>query len=209
VPRPSALLSFAALLAAISACAPPEAPQPSPEPAAAYSLVAPDLPDGLQKCPQSGEVGAYLAAVKATDPDTYTVTNDTWQRLVKAGALAGWIVSFSDGSGCGGGLRGTTSGRVASSLVARFADSEAAARAWRGGILGVENPDPAQGTPGLIQGPATGLGPRSWTYDRTASGRPTSLAFWQHASFVVLLVTTGLTADQSHSAAQSMDARVR
>jgi hypothetical protein len=209
VPRLPALLSLSALLAAVAACAPPEAPQPSPEPAAAYSLAASDLPDGLQRCPQSGEVGAYLAAVKATDPDTYTVTNDAWQRLQKAGAVAGWIVGFSDGNGCGGGLRGTTSGRAATSLVARFADSDAAARAWRGGILGVENPDPAQGTPGLIQGPATGLGPRSWTYDRTASGRPTSLAFWQHASFVVVLLTTGLTADQSHSAAQGIDARVR
>jgi hypothetical protein len=209
VPRLPRLLFLTALLALVAGCAQPDAPAPSPEPSAALSLAAADLPDGVQRCPQSGEIGAYMAAVKTTDPDTYTVTNDTWQRLQHAGAVAGWIVTFSDGPGCGAGLRGGTSGRNATSLVARFSDSSAAARGWRVGILGVDNPDPAQGTAGLLQGPATGLGPRAWIYDRVVSGRPVSLSFWQHSSFDLILLTSGLTADQAHAAAQSMDGRIR
>ncbi len=202
-------MSLAALLALVAGCAPQAAPVPSPEPSAAISLAAADLPDGLQRCPQPGEIGAYQAAVKSTDPETFSVTNDAWQRLRQAGAVAGWIVSFSDGTGCGAGLRGAKSGRGATSLVARFADSEGAARGWRGGIMGVDNPDPAEGAQGLVQGSATGLGTRAWSFDRVLSGRLISLFFWQRSSFDLVLLTSGLTVDQSHAAAQSMDGRVR
>jgi hypothetical protein len=187
---------------------PPASPLPSPTPhtPVASALLQPaDLPAPLTRCQGSGPLAGYVTALRATNAALAQRIATQWEELKKAGATDAAInVYAADISACGVELGASGSVQSATSLVVAFADKGQADRAWQAGILGFTPPVPGEIPPGVSRGPATGLGPSSWTYDRT----PVRLACWQKNVFVALVVFTNLDATAFKAGTAAVDARL-
>jgi hypothetical protein len=126
-----------------------------------------DLPAPLSQCPGSGAIANYIAATKSANPDLAQRLTRQWNDLKSLGATEAAINLFAaDPSACSSELAAAGKVQSAASLVVAFAEQGQADRAWQAGILGFTPPVPGELPPGA-RGTSTGLGPSSWTYDRT------------------------------------------
>ncbi|HEV2217115.1 MAG TPA: hypothetical protein VGV88_06030 [Candidatus Dormibacteraeota bacterium] len=210
----SRLTAALAITIALTACtspltsAPPPSPLPSPTPhnPAASALLQPaDLPGPLAPCPGAGPIASYIATMKAANPVVAQRLTRQWNDLQGLGATDAAINTFAaDPSACNAELAAVSNVQSAASLVVAFADQGQADRAWQAGILGFTPPLPGERPPGIAQGTATGLGPSSWTYDRT----PVRVACWQKNVFVALVVFTNLDATAFKAGTAAVDARL-
>jgi hypothetical protein len=164
-----------------------------------------DLPAPLAQCPGSGPLAGYIDATKAANPDLAQRLTGQWNDLKSLGATEAAIDLFAaDPSACTSELASVKNVQSAASLVVAFADQGQADRAWQAGILGFTPPVPGELPPGVARGTDTGLGPASWTYDRT----PVRLACWQKNVFVALVVFTNLDATAFKAGTAAVDARL-
>jgi hypothetical protein len=206
VGRLIAILTLVVLVVGCQTAAKPAAsPVPSPTPhtaVAAAVLQAGEVPAGLNPCPNSGPIAAYLPNLDQALASRMTAQ---WQQLVAEGALDAAISLFAaDSAACNAQLAATSNGKAAANLVVVFADEGEADRAWESGIFGFVPPAPGELAPGLVRGTDTGLGLSSWTYDRA----PARIACWHRSVFVSLLVFTNLDATAFKAAAAAIDARL-
>jgi hypothetical protein len=202
------------LAIALTACTsilgsqPPPSPLPTPTPHTPVlsTLLQPaDLPAPLPRCPASGPIDDYLKATSSTNPALADRLTTQWAQLKAAGATEAAISLFAaDPSACSAELAAVSSSQSAASLVIAFGDQGQADRAWQAGILGFAPPVPGELPPGVERGTGTGLGPSSWTYDRT----PVRLACWQKNVFVALVVFINLDAPAFKAGAAAVDARL-
>ena len=203
----SIALALAACTSPLSS-APKASPLPSPTPHSPVSstLLEPaDLPGPLASCPGSGALTGYIAAIGSSNPSLAQRLNQQWSDLKKLGATEAAInVYAADASACSAELGAAGSIQAAASLVIAFAEPGQADRAWQAGILGFAPPAPGENPPGVAVGAGTGLGPSSWTYDRT----PVRLACWRKNVFVALVVFTNLDATAFKAGAAAVDARL-
>jgi len=211
VNRVTAALAITLALAACTsplASAPPPSPLPSPSPHSPVTstLLEPaDLPGPLSQCPGSGPIAGYIAATRSANPDLAQRLTGQWNDLKKLGATEAAINLFAaDPSACTSELAAVKNVQSAASLVVAFAEQGQADRAWQAGILGFTPPVPGELPPGVARGTGTGLGPSSWTYDRT----PVRLASWQKNVFVALVVFTNLDATAFKAGTAAVDARL-
>jgi hypothetical protein len=164
-----------------------------------------DVPAGLNPCAGSGPFDAYITNLQSSQPDLANRLNDEWQLLRTLGASSAAISLYaSDSTACSAELAANSKAKSAAAFVAVFADEGQADRAWQSGVLGFMPPAPGELPPGLSRGTATGLGPSSWTYDRT----PVLLACWHKSVFVALVVLTNLDANAFKAATAAVDARL-
>jgi hypothetical protein len=172
----------------------------------ASTLLQPaDLPAPLAQCPGSGPISGYIDATKASNPELAQRLTGQWNDLKSLGATEAAIDLFAaDPSACTSELASVKNVQSAASLVVAFADQGQADRAWQAGILGFTPPVPGELPPGVARGTDTGLGPSSWTYDRT----PVRLACWQKNVFVALVVFTNLDATAFKAGTAAVDARL-
>jgi hypothetical protein len=213
-PSVNRLTAVLAITFALVACtspltsAPPPSPLPSPTPhnPVASTLLQPsDLPAPLAQCQGSGPIAGYIAAVKSANPDLAQRLTKQWSDLKGMGAVEAAINLFAaDPSACSKELAAVGSVQSAASLVVAFAEKGQADRAWQAGILGFSPPVPGELPPGVVRGTGTGLGPSSWTYDRT----PVRLACWEKNVFVALVVFTNLDATAFKAGTAAVDARL-
>jgi len=209
--RLTAALAFTVALAACTSpltSAPPASPLPSPtphNPVASTLLQTSDLPGPLTQCPGSGAIASYITATTASNPDLARRLTRQWNDLKSLGATEAAINLFAaNPSACSAELASAGNVQSAASLVVAFADQGQADRAWQAGILGFTPPVPGELPPGVARGAGTGLGPSSWTYDRT----PVRLACWQKNVFVALVVFTNLDATAFKAGTAAVDARL-
>jgi len=208
------LTAALAITVALVACtspltgAPPPSPLPSPTPhnPVTSTLLQPsDLPGPLSQCPGSGAIASYITATKAANPDLAQRLTKQWNDLKSLGATEAAINLFAaDPSACTSELAAVSKVQSAASLVVAFAEQGQADRAWQAGILGFTPPVPGELPPGVARGTGTGLGPSSWTYDRT----PVRLACWQKNVFVAVVVFTNLDATAFKAGTGAVDARL-
>ena len=213
-PSVNRLTAALAITVALVACtspltgAPPPSPLPSPTPhnPVTSTLLQPsDLPGPLSQCPGSGAIASYITATKAANPDLAQRLTKQWNDLKSLGATEAAINLFAaDPSACTSELAAVSKVQSAASLVVAFAEPGQADRAWQAGILGFTPPVPGELPPGVARGTGTGLGPSSWTYDRT----PVRLACWQKNVFVALVVFTNLDATAFKAGTAAVDARL-
>ena len=164
-----------------------------------------DLPAPLAHCQGSGPIAGYIAAIKSANPDLAQRLTKQWSDLKGMGAIEAAINLFAaDPSACSKELAAGSSVQSAASLVVAFAEQGQADRAWQAGILGFSPPVPGELPPGVARGTGTGLGPSSWTYDRT----PVRLANWEKNVFVALVVFTNLDATAFKAGTAAVDARL-
>ena len=206
------LISLLAALTLIAACQnqsqPAPTPKPSPTPHTAPTaaiLQASDVPAGLGACEGNGAIDAYIAALQGSNPSDAGKVTDEWLQLVDGGARAGAISVFASAqSACATELGATPSAKGIASFIAQFVDEGQADRAWEAGVFGFVPPAPGQLTPGLLLGNSTGLGPRSFTYERPSL----RLACWRHGVFVALVVVSNLDAATFTTATTAIDHRL-
>ena len=211
VNRLTAALAISLTLAACTSpltSAPPPSPLPSPTPhtPVTSTLLEPvNLPAPLSLCPGSGPIASYIAATKSANPDLAQRLTKQWNDLKGLGAIEAAINLFAaDPTACSTELASVNNVQSAASLVVAFADQGQADRAWQAGVLGFTPPVPGELPPGVARGTDTGLGPSSWTYDRT----PVRLACWQKNVFVALVVFTNLDATAFKAGTAAVDARL-
>src|SRR5690349_6829531 len=175
-----------------SAPSPSPPPSPTPHNPVASTLLEPsDLPAPLRQCPASGPIAGYIATIRSANPDLAQRLGKQWNDLKNLGATEASINLYAaDPSACKAELAAISNVQSAASLVVAFAEQGQADRAWQAGVLGFTPPVPGELPPGVARGTGTGLGPSSWTYDRT----PIRLACWQKNVFVALVVFTNLDA---------------
>jgi hypothetical protein len=213
-PSVNRLTAALAITLALVACtspltsAPPPSPLPSPtphNPVASTLLQSSDIPAPLSQCPGSGPIASYIAAIKSANSDLAQRLTKQWNDLKSLGGTEAAINLFAaTPSACNTELASVNNVQSAASLVVAFADQGQADRAWQAGILGFTPPVPGELPPGVARGTGTGLGPSSWTYDRT----PVRLACWQKKVFVALVVFTNLDATAFKAGAAAVDARL-
>ena len=204
--------TWLALVVLLTACqnethpafSPALTPTPHAAPTAAV-LQSGDVPAGLTACAGSGPMDVYLSVLESSEPALAGRITDQWLGLLKIGASAGAISVFAaDSSACKAELGTTTTTKAMASFVARFADESQADRAWEPGIFGFAPPPPGQLTPGLTLGTSTGLGVRSFTYERPS----VRLACWRHSVYVALVVVSNLELNTFKAATAAVDARL-
>ncbi len=168
-------------------------------------LLTGDVPAGLNQCPGSGLFAAYLVALKSANPSLGQKLGDAWQSLERSGARDAAIALYAaDPSACSAELGASGTIKSAASLVVAFGDEGQADRAWQAGVFGFAPPVSGAATPGVVRGAATGLGPSSWTYDRS----PVRLASWRKSVFVAVVALTNLDPAAFKAATAAVDAHL-
>jgi hypothetical protein len=181
-------------------------PSPTPHTLPTIAILQPaDLPAGLTACLGSGPIDVYLATLAASNPTLGARVAAEWGQLRGAGALAGAVSIYAaDPSACAAELGATATVKAAASLVAIFADSGQADRAWQAGVFGFKPPAPGEVAPGVTLGSSTGLGLSSFTYVSS----PVRLACWHRSVFVALVVLSNLDQATLAPATAALDARL-
>ncbi len=183
---------------------PPPSPSPPIAPTAAV-LQSSDTPPGLSPCLGSGPIDVYVTTLAHSDAALASRVAAQWEQLRVAGATDGAISLFTASpAACDAELGATSNVKSIASLVALFADSGQADRAWVSGVFGFVPPVPGEILPGVVRGSATGLGLSSWTYDHA----PVRLASWHKSVFVALVVASNLDAAAFKAATVAIDARL-
>ena len=184
-------------------------PIPSPSPphtAVTAAILQPgDVPAGLTVCPGSGPIDVYIETLAVTNQALATKVADQWDALLAAGARSGAVSIYGSAtSTCAADLGATGSAKSVASLVAVFADSGQADRAWQTGVFGFAPPPPGEVAPGVVRGTATDLGVSSFTFVHL----PVRLASWHRSVFVALVVVNNLDQAAFSAAAAAVDARL-
>ena len=183
---------------------PPPSPSPPTEPTAAI-LQSSDIPPGLSPCLGSGPIDVYITSLAHADAALAGRVAAQWEQLRVEGATAAAISLFTASpAACSAELGATSNVKSIASLVAIFADSGQADRAWVSGAFGFAPPAPGEILAGVTRGSATGLGLSSWIYDRA----PIRLACWHKSVFVALMVVSNLDAAALKAATVAVDARL-
>jgi len=207
------VIAVAAAVALLAACqsgshpvfspAPPS-PSPATAPTAAV-LQSSDIPAGLTPCLGSGPIDVYVTTLEHSDAALAGRVAAQWEQLRVAGATAGAISLFTAGpAACDAELGATSKIRSVASVVAVFADSAQADRAWISGAFGFVPPAAGEILAGVTRGSATGLGLSSWIYDRA----PVRLACWHKSVFVAIVVASNFDAAAFKAATVAVDSRL-
>jgi hypothetical protein len=166
-----------------------------------------DLPADLAPCAISGSIDRYLTVLAVKDSHGYATIHDGWRQLQAAGAVAGAMTVYSSAPQDCEREPGAGAGRSAATLVARFSTDQAAASAYPKGAMGFPTPGSDEEEPGLRQGVATQLGPRSWLLERQVDGPPLDVAYWQDASYTIFFVGVDLDTFEASRALVAVNGR--
>lgn len=159
------------------------------------SVQSSDVPKGMSKCSQSGDVNTYLNEVKTSDPKSYSTTKAEWDLAKKDGATGAqftfYAVTKADCSGLSKASGGAPTDKLIGSVVIQFKDSTSASKGFSSeSILGFKSSDlKALGGSGftLTEGTKTGLGANSAVVSGSF-GAPIWIAVWVNKAFYVILI---------------------
>src|SRR5215472_7343749 len=202
--RATALASALAWLALV-ACEGTGAPSVPP---AQIGLQRGDLPPTLQRCPASGDIGAFLNSPKPGQQPAHDEVLSAWQDLQHHGAAkAALTVYAAQPPACAARL-GTGDGETVTSLVVEFHDDGAAAAAYQRGVLGFATPNEDAAAAGMDRGAATGIGRNSWVLQRSVDGRSLIVGLWERDAVLVLFVAVDADPLNAKRALLAVDSRI-
>jgi hypothetical protein len=175
-----------------------------------------DLPGGMHRCDQSGDIDTYLNNIKTKDPSTYTTTKAQWDVAKKNGATAAQVEFYSDSATNCAKMASDVSAMIAATykVVANYAiqfkDEATAAHGYTNGtIFGI---DPAKLRTGGIpatEGTKTGLGANSIVLSAKIANQAFYIAAWQNKAFVVQLGIINLDVGAGQAVAQAENKRIK
>jgi hypothetical protein len=158
--------------------------------ASSVSVQPGDLPGGMHRCDQSGDMNTYLKNLKTKDPAAYTTTKSKWDDAKKNGATAAQVEFYSDDVANCANVSNVTS--LANKLVVNFViqfknEASAAAGYTSGSIFGIDKSTLQGAGAPVVEGTKTGLGGNSIVLNSTIANQTFYIAVWQHKAFMVIL----------------------
>jgi hypothetical protein len=174
-----------------------------------------DVPNGMQRCDQSGDINSYLNFIKTKDPATYAATKTQWDAAKSNGATAAQVVFYSDSAAHCASMASDVSSMISATYkvvvnyVIQFKDEGTAAKGYTSGtIFGI---DPAKlktgGTP-YTEGTKTGLSLNSVVVNQKIGNQAFYIAAWQSKAFMVVLGIINLDAGVGQKVADTENKRI-
>jgi len=174
-----------------------------------------DLPSGMHRCDQSGDINAYLNFIKTKDPSTYATTKTQWDAAKSKGATAAQVVFYADTAANCATMASDVSSMISATYkvvvnyVIQFKDDGTAATGYTSGsIFGI---DPAKlgsgGTP-VTQGTKTGLSLNSIVVNQKIGNQAFYIAAWQNKAFMVVLGIINMDAGVGQKVADAENKRI-
>jgi hypothetical protein len=167
-----------------------------------------DLPATLQRCPASGDIGAYLRTPKPNQQPAHDELLTAWQDLQHHGAARASVTVYAAAPTACAARLGTGDGVNVSSLVVEFHDDASAAAAYRRGVLGFTTPSEDAEVPGMDRGAATGVGRNAWVLQRSVDGRALIVGLWERDAVLVLFVAVDADPLNAKRALSAVDGRI-
>jgi hypothetical protein len=167
-----------------------------------------DLPAGLARCPQSGDVSAYLRTPKPNQQPAHDELLSAWLVLQKEGAVHAAVTIYAAESAACTARVGTGNGANVTSLVVEFHDDGRAAAAFGRGVLGFTTPSEDAEIPDMDRGAATGVGRNAWILQRSVDNRSLVVGLWERDSVLVLFVAVDADPLNAKKALSEVDGRI-
>jgi hypothetical protein len=153
-----------------------------------------DLPNGMHRCDQSGDIDTYLNFIKTKDPSTYSTTKTQWDAAKKNGAIAAQVVFYADTAANCASMASDVSSmitatyKVVVNYVIQFKDEATAAKGYTsGGIFGIDASKLKAGGSPVTEGTKTGLGANSTVLSQKVGNQAFYIAVWQGKPYMVVL----------------------
>jgi len=207
-------LFIAIALTAVAACGTSAPPAQGPT-ASSVAVQSGDLPAGMQKCNQSGDIATFLDTSKTKDPTTYASTKKSWDDAQKNGATAAYIAFYTDSSAHCSALETNTSDvssasyKLAINFVVQFKDEASAAKGYTSeSIFGFSAASMQSGAPS-VQGAATGLSPNSIVLSISIANTSYYVAVWQKKAFMVIMAIVNIDPASAKKVALAENARIK
>lgn len=191
------LLTGIAGVALIAACGPANVTIQASTPAN-VSAQSSDVPKGLTKCSQSGDVNKYLNDLKASDPSSYNTTKAEWDAAKKDGATGAEFTFFAASKKDCSSLSNSSSSsapstaKVVGSVVVQFKDAASATKAYGSeSILGFDTASLKQAAAAgftVTEGTKTGLTANAIVVSGSFGGTTLYVAAWANKIFYVIVV---------------------
>ena len=200
-----ALVAGALAWLALAACDGIGAPS---RPPVQVGLQQGDLPDGLSRCPASGDIDAFARSLQRASPAAHDEVLGAWKDLQGHGAVQGAVTVYAAQPAACAVRLGSGEGTTVTSLVVRFRDDSAAEAAYRRGVLGFTTPSEDADVPDMTRGAATGLGHNAWVLRRSAEGRTLTVGLWERHGVLVLFLAVDEDPLHVQQALSSVDGRI-
>jgi hypothetical protein len=191
-------------------------------PAARESMVAGvavqpgDLPSGMHRCDQSGDIDTYLNNIKTKDPSTYATTKAQWDAAKKNGAIAAQVEFYSDSAANCAKMASDVSAIIAATYkvvvnyAIQFKDEAMAAHGYTSGtIFGIDPAKLSTGGAPATEGTKTGLGANSVILSAKIANQAFYIAAWQNKAFVVQLGIINLDTGAGKTVADAENKRIK
>jgi len=182
------------------------------------SVQSSDVPKGLTKCSQSGDVNKYLNELKASDPTSYDSTKAEWDQAKKDGATGAEFTFYaSSQNDCSSLLKGSSgsapsTAKVIGSVVIQFKDAASASKAsTTESILGFDRASLRQAAAAgftVTEGTKTGLGANSIVVSGSFGGTTLFVAAWSNKAFYLVVIGENEDATSMGHVATAANGRV-
>ena len=178
------------------------------------ALQSGDVPKGLQRCSESGDIQSYLDQLKKKDPASYQSTSDQWTKEKNAGATAGYVAIYADNTAeCDTFLGGKTPNsktppKIMINIVVEFKDEASSAKDYKASFFGFSTQDLKSSGATVTEGKNTGLGANSAVGSVAIFGVTLYFAVWQDKAFESALVSFNVPDADSRKATTNINGRI-
>ena len=162
----------------------------------------------IGRCPGSGAIDGYLRELGRRNPGARDELRTAWADLKRRGAVSAAVAVYTARAVACDARLGAGDGPSTSSLVVAFQSEEAAAGAYRQGMLSFTTPGADEEVDGLVQGAATGLGRSAWIVQRQVNGRATLVAYWQRHTVAAMVIAVDEDPLHARQALTAVDGRI-
>jgi hypothetical protein len=209
----TALIAGALLLAAC-ACGPiggSSTPAPS---AASVAIKSGDLPSGMTRCDQSGDIGAYLKKIQTKDRSTYSAIKTGWDAAQKNGATAGDVEFYADSTAHCSNLAsntteiGTATYKLVVNFEFQFKDQASAEAGYKSDSALGFGASSLKSSQLATEGVATGLGANSVVLAVPIGAQIVYLAVWQNKQFLSIIGIFNIDAATDKKIALAVTGRI-
>jgi hypothetical protein len=175
-----------------------------------------DLPSGMKKCDQSGDIDSFLSRAKAKDPNSYNTIKPEWEAAKKQGATGAYAAFYTDSTAHCTSVE-TNAADVTSAtyklvvnFVIQFKDEASAVKGYTSeSIFGVSSQSLKSGGAPVVEGTKTGLSPNSIVLTVAVSNQSYYVAVWQNKAFMVILAILNIDPATCKKVALAANSRIK
>lgn len=211
----SRVLTAVLVLLAVAACGPFGSIGTPSATASSVAVQSSDLPSGMHRCDQSGNINDYLKKIQTKDPATYTQIKEQWATAQKGGATEADVEYYTDSAAhctaleASGSQIGTATYKLVLNFAFKFKDQASAEKGYSSeSIFGFSAASLKSSQVPVVEGTATGLGANSIVLTIAISNQTFYVAVWQNKEFMVILGVQNIDSAADKKIAQAENGRI-